>query len=59
MPSVEITGTLKHKKVDLRNQGFDPNAIDDQLFFKDDVKKTYVPLTPELYTKIASGEIRV
>ena len=59
VPSVEITGTLKHKKVDLRNQGFDPNAIDDQLFFKDDVKKTYVPLTPELYTKIASGEIRV
>ena len=59
MPAVEITGTFKHKKVELRNQGFNPSSMSDPIFFKDDKAKTYVPLTKELYDKIAKGEIRV
>ena len=59
VPAVEITGTLKHKKVALRDQGFDPSAISDQLFFRDDTKKTYVPLDEALYRKICEGEVRV
>lgn len=29
MPEIEITGTFKHRKVDLMRQGFDPRSISD------------------------------
>jgi fatty-acyl-CoA synthase len=57
LPQIEITGTFKHRKVDLVNEGFDPTAISDPLFFLDGER--YVPLDAALYARIASGQQRV
>ncbi len=54
--TLEITGTFKHRKVDLVREGFDPNTIQDPLFLRDDAQSTYVPLTPQLYEEICSGQ---
>lgn len=54
---MEVTGTYKHKKVELRNQGFDVAQVKDPVFFLEG--DTYIPLTAELYDKIISGQIRL
>jgi fatty-acyl-CoA synthase len=58
LPQIEITGTFKHRKVDLVKDGFDPAAISDPLFFLDG-ERGYVKLDPELYGRIVRGEQRV
>ena len=59
VPDVEVTGTLKHKKVALRDQGFDPAAIADRLLFRDDAKRAFVPLDEALHRKICAGKVRI
>jgi fatty-acyl-CoA synthase len=56
---IEITGTFKHRKVELVKEGYDPRAVKDPLFFLDPVTGNYVALTPELYDRILAGEIRL
>ncbi|XP_067090153.1 long-chain fatty acid transport protein 2-like [Osmerus mordax] len=57
--SLEMTGTFKMKKVRLVEDGFNPSTIQDRLYFLDSDKKTYVPLTEEIYSSIASREIKL
>lgn len=56
---VESTSTLKYKKTNLVNEGFNPNKITDPLYFHDNSKKAYVPLTKQLYEDIITGKIRL
>ncbi|KAM3869913.1 long-chain fatty acid transport protein 2 [Diretmus argenteus] len=56
---LEMTGTFKMKKVKLVEEGFHPAHIKDPLYFLSPEKKTYVPLTEEIYAAIASGEIKL
>ncbi len=56
---IEITGTFKHRKVELVKEGYDPRTVKDPLFFLDPVDGQYVPLTPELHDRITAGEIRL
>ncbi len=58
-PEMEITGTFKHRKVDLVKEGFDPSAITDPIYFNDPAAKAFVPLDQELFDKIAGGGVRV
>jgi fatty-acyl-CoA synthase len=58
LPEMQITGTFKHRKVELAKEGFDPAAIGDPLFFLDP-QRGYVPLDTELHARILSGEQRV
>ncbi|MEQ2164021.1 hypothetical protein GOODEAATRI_002228 [Goodea atripinnis] len=58
-PSLEVTGTFKMKKVKLVEEGFSPALIKDPLYFLDPDQKTYVPLTEEIYSAIASGKIKL
>jgi fatty-acyl-CoA synthase len=51
----EMTGTFKIRKVDLQREGFDPAAIADPLFLRDDKAGAYVPLTREIAAEIARG----
>lgn len=53
---VEMTGTFKLRKVTLQEEGFDPARVADQLLFRDDGARAYVPLTPALARAIAAGE---
>uniref|UniRef100_A0A7N6BK82 long-chain-fatty-acid--CoA ligase n=1 Tax=Anabas testudineus TaxID=64144 RepID=A0A7N6BK82_ANATE len=58
-PCLEMTGTFKMKKVRLVEEGFNPAHVKDPLFFLDSEKKTYVPLTEEIYRAIISLEIKL
>jgi len=55
---IETTGTFKYRKTDLMKDGFDPSRTADKLFFRDP-EKGFVKLTPTLYKKIASGQIKL
>jgi fatty-acyl-CoA synthase len=56
---VETTGTLKYRKVDLVNDGFDPMKTKDPLFVVDNERKTYVPIDVEMHRKIVNGAVRL
>ncbi len=58
LPTLEVTGTFKLKKVKLRNEGFDV-TLPEPLYFLDPSRKTYVPLTEELYQQIRDGKKRL
>ena len=58
-PEIEVTGTFKHRKVELVREGYDPRVVKDPLFFLDPVDGQYVPLTPELHDRIVAGEVRL
>ena len=58
-PEIETTGTFKHRKVDLVNEGFDPSRIRDPLYFRDDARGRFVPLDQRLYEEIVAGRARV
>uniref|UniRef100_A0A8C8BY33 long-chain-fatty-acid--CoA ligase n=1 Tax=Oncorhynchus tshawytscha TaxID=74940 RepID=A0A8C8BY33_ONCTS len=57
--SFEMTGTFKMKKVTLVEEGFNPAVVQDPLYFLDPAKKTYVPLTEEIYSSINTREIKL
>ena len=59
LPEMEITGTFKHRKVDLVRDGFDPAKVADPLFFRDPEKKCFVPLDVTTYERILGGEFRL
>ncbi|WP_428482652.1 long-chain-acyl-CoA synthetase [Pyruvatibacter mobilis] len=56
---VEITGTFKHRKVELVKEGFDPEAISDPIFFFDPREKQFIRLTKDLYNDIQSGSLKL
>jgi fatty-acyl-CoA synthase len=56
---IEVTGTFKHRKVDLAREGFDPARIDDRLFMRDPATRAYVPLDADLHARILAGTIRL
>ncbi|XP_047453121.1 hsFATP2a_ACSVL_like domain-containing protein [Mugil cephalus] len=58
-PCLEMTGTFKMKKVRLVEEGFDPAHIRDPLYFLDTDKKTYVPMTGEIYRAIGAREMKL
>ena len=58
-PEMEITGTFKHRKVELVKEGFDPEAISDPIYFNDPAANAFVPLDKALYEKIGGGGVRL
>jgi fatty-acyl-CoA synthase len=58
LPEIEVTGTFKHRKVELVKEGFDPAAVTDPLYFLDG-ERGYLPLDAALCARIVSGEQRV
>ena len=59
LPQMEITGTFKHRKVDLVREGFDPTKLSDRLFFRDPEKGHYVPLDINAFERIEAGQVRL
>ncbi|XP_038118477.1 long-chain fatty acid transport protein 4 isoform X1 [Culex quinquefasciatus] len=57
LTKVDMTGTFKLKKLDLQKEGFDPNVIEDAVFYLSP-KGAYERLTKEAYEQIKRGEIR-
>ncbi|KAF3821504.1 long-chain fatty acid transport protein 6 isoform X2 [Mirounga leonina] len=56
---METTGTFKLQKFQLVEEGFSPLKISDPLYFMDNLKKSYVPLTKELYNQIILGKVKL
>jgi len=57
---MNVTGTLKQRKVDLHRDGYDPErAGQDPLYFRDDDTQNYVPMTKETFAKINNGSLKV
>jgi fatty-acyl-CoA synthase len=56
---IEVTGTFKHRKVELARQGFDPASLPDPVLFSDAAAGRYVPLERALYDRIVAGEVRL
>ncbi|XP_037623203.1 very long-chain acyl-CoA synthetase-like isoform X1 [Sebastes umbrosus] len=57
--SLDVTGTFKHMKVKLVEEGFNPNQITDPLYFLDERDKNYIPLTVDTFNSITSGKIKI
>ncbi len=58
-PELEITGTFKHRKVDLVRDGFDPETVKEPIYFADPEQRSFVPLDDELFTRIREGKLRL
>ena len=58
IPTAELTGTFKLKKVKLRNEGFNV-SLPDPLFYLDSSSKTYESLSEDIHQKIQDGKIRL
>ncbi|MCW4356050.1 long-chain-acyl-CoA synthetase [Hoyosella sp. YIM 151337] len=56
---VEQTSTFKSRKVDLRNEGYDPDKVSDPIYVLAGKDKGYVEFYPEYADDVASGKIRV
>ncbi|XP_004609886.2 long-chain fatty acid transport protein 6 [Sorex araneus] len=56
---MEMTGTFKLQKFNVVEEGFCPLKISDPLYFMDNLKKSYVPLTKELYEQIIIGKMKL
>ncbi|KAL6479599.1 hypothetical protein MHYP_G00130320 [Metynnis hypsauchen] len=57
--ALEVTGTFKQVKMRLAEEGFNPNTIRDPLYFLEDRKRTYVPMTEEIVNSITAGQLRL
>ena len=55
---VEVTGTFKLRKFDLQKQGWDPAAVSDPLFVRDEGERSYVPLTAAIAEEIRTRRRR-
>lgn len=54
-----VTETFKHRKRELAEQGFNPRAISEPVFFASPEQAIYVLLDLSLYAKILSGEVQL
>jgi fatty-acyl-CoA synthase len=59
VPSLDVTGTLKLRKVELVAEGFDPARVRDPLYLDDAASAAYVPLDAGRFAQIASGAVRL
>ena len=59
LDTVDVTGTLKQRKLRLVAEGYDSGAIADPLFVRDDDARSYLPLTPTRLDEIRQGRRRL
>jgi citronellyl-CoA synthetase len=55
-PEIDVTGTFKMVKGDLREQGYDPDKVSDPLYVMKPGSSTYEPLDRDYAAAIARGE---
>jgi fatty-acyl-CoA synthase len=56
---LDLTGTLKQRKVDLVREGCDPRLVQDQMFLAHPASGRYAPLDATLYDEVATKRLRV
>jgi len=58
-PEMEVTGTFKHRKIDLVREGFDPEKVHEPLYLAHPERGGFVPLDAELHARILEGALRL
>ncbi len=56
---MDVTGTLKQRKLALAAEGYDPARVTDPLFVRDDAARAYVALTPAVLAELRDGRRRL
>ncbi|KAL0277432.1 UNVERIFIED_CONTAM: hypothetical protein PYX00_004716 [Menopon gallinae] len=56
---VPVTGTYKLKKKDLQSEGFNPNKVNDRLYFHDPRTKQFEMITQDMYNDIQNGSVNL
>ncbi|KAI9024663.1 AMP-dependent synthetase and ligase [Hyaloraphidium curvatum] len=56
---MEITATLKSRKVEYQKAGFDPAQVNEPMYFFDSDKGTYAPFGEKEYRKVMAGQARL
>lgn len=60
MKEIEVTGTLKHQKVSLRNEGVDPSkAGSDELYWLAPGSDSYTPFRKAEWEKLVGGSAKL
>ena len=60
LPKLATTGTFKHQKTELRDEGMDVlNKVKDPMFFLDPTQSKYIPLTSDVYNSIVQGKAKL
>jgi fatty-acyl-CoA synthase len=54
----DLTGTFKIRKLELQRQGFDPESVSEPLYYRDDERRAYLPLTPAVHARVRAGGLR-
>jgi len=57
--TIDTTVTLKHKKRELMEEGYDPNIVKDPLYLLDHSTKDYIRIDAEIYRSVMNGSIRM
>jgi len=55
----DTTSTFKFKKTNLVKAGFNPANISEPIYFSNPTTDSFEPVTPEIYTKIIEGGVRL
>jgi fatty-acyl-CoA synthase len=50
----DVTSTFKLRKLQLQEEGYDPAAVRDPLFVRDEASATYVALTPAIHAALSA-----
>jgi fatty-acyl-CoA synthase len=58
-PQIEITGTFKHRKIDLVREGFDPEIVTVPLYWLNPSGTGYESLTRADYAAIVAGSVKL
>ncbi|MCE9651142.1 MAG: long-chain-acyl-CoA synthetase [Parvibaculum sp.] len=56
---MEVTGTFKHRKVELVKEGIDLALVKEPIYFNSPTEKKFVPLDVDLHNKICSGAFKL
>jgi fatty-acyl-CoA synthase len=59
LPDMEITGTFKHQKVQLRDHGCDPNKVSDKMFWLSPSSKKYASFGLPEYQMLENGQSKL
>ncbi|NXI97153.1 S27A2 synthetase, partial [Psophia crepitans] len=57
--AIEVTATFKYRKVQLVEEGFNPEVIKDRLYFLDDKEKLYVQMTQDIYNSVRKHDFKL
>jgi fatty-acyl-CoA synthase len=56
---IEVTATFKHRKHELKREGYDPEGTTDTIYFDDPTRQAFVRLDDRLYRDILAGAVRL